>query len=180
MRRRAFIALALSSVIAGFAATPEANAGFGGAGDFTIEKVFAGRGVGKGVFKNNLSGAMRPFTVRFNGTRTKNGLNLAEDVAYADGQKERHVWRFTRTGPSTYEGRRDDVPGVAKGTISGDTLKLSYDVKLNTGGSTAQVHFEDTLVLHAPGVVLNTATVSKFGIPVGKVDIAIRMPKRRG
>lgn len=174
-------ALALPLLLAGCAAGPKVFGEDPAGKTFVLETVFAGRGVGEGEFKNKISGSTRPFRVRFNGTPTKGGLTLAEDIAYADGETERHVWRFTRTGPNSYEGRREDVVGVAKGVVTGNTLRLSYDVKLKTGGSTAQVHFEDALVLHAPGVVLNNAQVSKLGVAFGTVDIAIEMRgKRKG
>ena len=69
--------------------------------------------------------------------------------------------------------------GAATGVVTGNTLRLSYDVKLATGGSTAQVHFEDALVLRSAGMVENKARVSKFGVPVGTVDITIRMGGKR-
>lgn len=178
--RRLLAALVLPLMLAGCAGAPKVFGEDPAAKQFVLEDVFIGRGTGEGEFRNAVTGSKRPFTVRFNGTRTKDGLTLAEDIAYADGEKERHVWRFTRTGANTYEGRRDDVVGVAKGVVTGNTLRLSYDVKLSTGGSTAQVHFDDSLVLHAPGVVLNRAKVSKFGVAFGDVDIAITMRAKRG
>lgn len=172
---RILLALMLPLLLAGCAGAPTVGSEDPGGRSFVLEKELVGRGTGEGVFRNTLSGSTRAFKVAFNGVRTKGGLTLAEDIAYADGQKERHVWRFRRTGPGTYEGRRDDVVGVAKGVVSGNTLKLSYDVKLNTGGSTAQVHFDDTLVLTGPGRVVNKATVSKFGVKVGTVDLSFRI-----
>lgn len=177
--RNLFLALALPLTLAACAGAPKVS-GQDGPGAFALERVFEGRGTGQGVFRNALTGSTRPFSVVFRGTRTADGLNLREDIAYADGERERKLWRFRKVGPGRYEGRRDDVPGVATGVVNGNTLRLSYDVKLATGGSTAQVHFEDALVLRAPGLVENKATVSKFGVGVGTVDILIRMGAKRG
>lgn len=179
--RLVFASAALLSLtlLAGCAGAPKVAGADPGGRDFVLENELLGLGSGEGVFRNAISGSNRPFKVAFDGRRTRAGLILAEDIAYADGEKERHVWRFTRLAPGLYEGRRDDVVGVAKGRIVGNTLTLSYDVKLNTGGSTAQVHFDDTLVLTGPGRVTNKATVSKFGLPVGTVDLSIRMSGRR-
>ena len=180
MRLALAIALtfAFTLLLSGCAGAPRVSGQDPAGRSFVLEKELIGRGSGSGVFKNTLSGSERRFKVAFDGRRTKAGLTLAEDIAYADGEKERHVWRFTRTGPTNYEGRRDDVVGVAKGTVSGNTLTLSYDVKLNTGGSTAQVHFDDTLVLVGPGRVVNKAQVSKLGLPIGKVDLSFRIGER--
>lgn len=162
-------------LVAGCAGAPKVAGADPDGRSFVLENELIGRGSGEGAFRNAISGTNRPFKVAFSGRRTRDGLTLAEDIAYADGEKERHVWRFTRLAPGVYEGRRDDVVGVAKGRVVGNTLTLSYDVKLNTGGSTAQVHFDDTLVLTGPGRVTNKATVSKFGVPIGTVDLTIRM-----
>lgn len=175
MRLAATAAAVLSLALAGCAGAPMVPGEDAGGRSFVLEKELLGQGIGSGVFRNTLSGSERRFTVAFRGRKTAAGVDLAEDIAYADGEKERHVWRFTRTGPGTYEGRRDDVVGVAKGRVTGNTLKLSYEVKLKTGGSTAQVKFDDTLVLTGPGRVVNKATVSKFGVPVGTVDLSFRM-----
>lgn len=168
-------ALCSALLLAGCASAPMVSGSDPGGHSFVLEKELVGTGTGSGVFKNKLSGSERKFTVAFRGRKTRAGVDLAEDIAYADGEKERHVWRFTRTGPGTYEGRRDDVVGVAKGTVSGNTLTLAYEVKLKTGGSNAQVRFDDTLVLAGPGRVVNRATVSKFGVAVGTVDLSFQM-----
>lgn len=175
---RILIALALPLMLAACAGAPKVT-GQDQPGAFVLETVFAGPGRGEGVFRNTLTGSTRPFKVAFQGRRTADGLNLREDIAYADGERERKLWRFKRVAPGRYEGRREDVPGVAVGVVTGNTLRLSYDVKLATGGSTAQVHFEDTLVARGGGVVENKARVSKFGVPVGTVDIMIRMGAAR-
>lgn len=168
----AFFAVLL---LAGCASAPKVSGENPDGRSFVLERELIGSGTGSGVFRNALSGAQRRFTVAFRGAKTRAGLTLAEDIVYADGQRERHVWRFVRTGPNAYEGRRDDVVGVAKGTVRGNTLTLAYEVKLNTGGSTAQVRFDDTLVLTGPGRVVNRATVSKFGLAVGTVDLSFRI-----
>lgn len=175
MRFAAIAALTAPLLLAGCAAAPRVSGEDPGGRSFVLEKELVGSGTGSGVFRNKLSGSERRFTVRFRGVRTRAGVDLAEDIAYADGEKERHVWRFTKTGPGTYEGRRDDVVGVAKGTVRGNTLTLAYEVKLKTGGSTAQVKFDDTLVLTGPGSVVNKATVSKLGVAIGTVDLSFRM-----
>ena len=175
MRMPVLFALLLPLGLAACAGAPRVAGQDGPGPVFTLEEQFRGRGTGEGVFVNTLTGSRRPFTVAFDGRRTADGLDLREDIAYADGERERKLWRFRKVGPAAYEGRRDDVVGVATGRIAGNTLRLSYDVKLATGGSTARVHFEDTLVLRGAGVIENKARVSKFGVPVGTVDITIRM-----
>lgn len=173
---RLIAALVLPFLLAACAGSAPRVERQGGAGpQFVLEEVFAGRGRGEGAFVNSITKSRRPFTVAFDGRRTKDGLILKENIAYADGKRENPTWRFVRLGPGRYEGRREGVVGVAKGVVEGDTLRLSYD--LDVGGVT--LHFEDVLVQRAPGVIENKAKATKLGVQVGTVDISIRMGRRR-
>jgi hypothetical protein len=166
---RAATLLALSL----FAATPAAAA----SGPFVIEEFFSRPAVATGTFKNALDGSVRGIKVRFRGQwdRKAQTLTLAEDIAYSDGQKERKVWRLTKTGPGTYVGTRDDIIGKAIGTTDAEgRLHLRY--RATVGSRT--LHFDDTLALQPDGTVLNTAEVSYLVFHVGDVELRFRRSPR--
>ena len=54
-------------------------------------------------------------------------------------------------------------------------MRLSYRAEV-TGKRGAQrvLTFEDVLVPQSPGVVVNKAVVSKYGVPVGTVEVVFR------
>jgi hypothetical protein len=95
-------------------------------------------------------------------------------------ETDRRVWTITKTGPHTYEGRADDVVGVASGEAYGNALNWRYHMDLKVGDGTMRVHFNDWMFLQPSGVLLNRARVTKFGLAVGEVTLAFFRPETAG
>ena len=125
---------------------------------FTFEDYFNGRTEAVGSF-SAINGVKRTFTVDLTGNWDGKTLTLREDFVFDDGTKDRKTWRFTKTGPTTYSGTREDVIGETLVTISGNRADFAYEVNLNPKGEPNIVRFSDTLVLEADGTLRNTATV---------------------
>lgn len=140
---------------------------------FLFEKYFVGRTLADGKF-SAINGVSRSFKVVLTGTWNGKRLKLVEDFVYSDGERDRKTWRFTKTGPNTYSGTREDVRGATLVTITGNTARFSYDVYLDGAAKKNLVRFHDTMVLNKDGTVLNTAWVTKFGLPVAKTRVAFR------
>ena len=77
---------------------------------FTFEDYFNGRTEAVGSF-SAINGVKRSFTVDLTGKWDGKTLTLREDFVFDDGTKDRKTWRFTKTGPTTYSGTREDVIG---------------------------------------------------------------------
>ena len=135
-----------------------------------LESFFEGSSHGDGVFVNSWTGSERRFRVQIAGTWDGTTLTLVEDFDYADGEKDRKTWRLTRSGPGSFTGTREDVVGEARAWTEGRVVRLEYAVKL--GGWT--VDFSDVLALRADGSLVNHATVGKWGIRLGRVELALR------
>lgn len=138
------------------------------AGPVVLERDFRGRSYAKGTFVNRITGAARPFDVELDGRWNGRSLVLVERFAFADGERDVKTWTFERVAPGRYVGRREDVVGTAEVFSDNGAVRLSYDVKL--GGAT--VRFEDVIEKRSDGVLVNRAIVSKFGVPLGTVDLA--------
>ncbi|MBZ0173301.1 MAG: DUF3833 family protein, partial [Phycisphaerales bacterium] len=61
-------------------------------------------------------------------------------------------------------GRADDVVGTATGIAYGKALNWQYDFDLKVGDRTIRVRFDDWMFRQDEKVMVNRATVSKFGI----------------
>ncbi len=142
---------------------------------FDLVKYFTGRTIGTGGFTAPIAGIKRELTVKTRGTWNGKTLTLVEDFVYADGERDRKTWRFKRIGPDRYEGRREDVVGVADVRQVGRIVTLAYlaDIRGKDGGVT-RVGFKDTIGYSSNGDVYNNATVTRFGIPIGDVKIIFR------
>lgn len=135
-----------------------------------LESFFEGGTEGEGMFVNRWTGEERRFHVRISGTWDGTTLTMVEDFDYADGEKDRKTWELTRTGPGTFTGTREDVVGDARIWTEGRVVRLEYTVRL--AGWT--VGFADVLALRADGTLVNRATVGKWGIRLGRVDLTLR------
>jgi len=134
-----------------------------------MEDFFAGVADGEGVFVNSWTGTERRFRVVIEGFWDGRELILVEDFDYADGEKDRKTWRLQSQGPGTFSGTREDVVGQARVWTEDRHVRLEYSVKL--GGWT--VDFADVLALRADGSLLNRATVAKWGLRIGRVELVL-------
>jgi hypothetical protein len=167
--------------LAGLAATSLALAGCAGPtpADYRAEKplldlkqYFNGPLVAHGVFTDRSGKVARRFVVEMTGTWQGNQGVLDERFTYSDGKTERRVWRLTDLGNGRWEGRADDVVGVATGEAAGNALNWRYTLALTVDGKTWNVQFDDWMYLVDERVMLNKAVMSKFGITLGEVTLS--------
>jgi hypothetical protein len=143
---------------------------------FVLERDLVGTHVGEGVFKVPVAGVERRFSVVMRGTWNAKAqtLTLREDFVFADGEKQTLTWRFNRTGPGTYDGRREDVVGVATGRQDGAAFRLFYTADIASGGSTRRLSFSDVLYRGAGRSIINEAFVFWYGVRIGSVSLTLR------
>jgi hypothetical protein len=141
---------------------------------FVIERDLQGPTTARGEF-SAINGVRRGFTAYLDGARSGDTFTLVERFEYDDGEKDQKTWVLTLKGDGRYAGTREDVVGEAAGWQDGKAFRLEYDVRLpaENGESGMQVRFRDVMVKTADGVVLNRATVGKWGFQVGKVELEI-------
>jgi hypothetical protein len=132
---------------------------------------FDGRTRAWGIFQGRGGELKRQFTVDIEGRVAGDELTLTEDFVYADGETQRRVWRIRRIDEHRFEGRADDVVGSAEGTAFGQALNWRYTLRLPFRDSTVDVQFDDWMFLQADDVLINRATVRKFGFKVGEVTL---------
>ena len=170
MAMRWFWGLALAVLLAGCGSMkPEDFAGRTPA--FAIERYFAGTTRAWGIFEDRFGNLRREFVVDIQGTWDGETLTLVEDFVYSDGETEQRTWTIRKTGPHDYEGRADGVIGVARGKAYGNALNWTYKFALEVGESTWTVRFDDWMFLQDDGVMINRASVTKFGIEIGQATI---------
>ena len=94
----------------------------------------------------------------------------------SDGTKQKRIWRLTRTldaqGMGQYTGRADDVVGIATGQERGNAFHWTYTMALPVDGTVYNVDFDDWMYLMTDKVMLNKATMSKFGFRLGEVTLS--------
>lgn len=142
--------------------------------EFRLEEYFDGELRAWGIFQSRSGEVRRRFTVDITGEVDGDEIVLDERFRYADGETDRRVWRIRRIDEHTYEGRADDVVGVAEGRAYGNALNWQYTLAVDTGDRTWNLNFDDWMYLTDERTLINTAEVTKFGFKVGEVTLFFR------
>jgi hypothetical protein len=137
---------------------------------------FDGKTKAWGIFEDRFGNVRRQFEVDIDGKVKDGNLTLDEKFTYMDGETDQRIWRISQISKNQYEGRADDVVGLARGVVFGNALNWKYDLNLKVGGSTYVVHFDDWMFLQTGGVMINRAKVSKWGLEIGQVTLFFTKP----
>ena len=147
--------------------------------DYTAEKpvlelrdYFNGTLDAYGVFTDRSGKVVKRFTVVMKGTWTGDDGVLDEDFFYSDGTVQKRIWRLKHLGNGKYSGTADDVVGIANGQQSGNAFYWTYTLALPVDGKVYDVQFDDWMYLMTDKVMLNKATMSKFGWRLGEVTLS--------
>lgn len=141
---------------------------------FVLEDYFQGRTRAWGLFEDRFGTVRRQFVVDINGTWDGNILTLNEDFIYNDGEKENRVWVIRKTDNGRYIGNTANAVGDAEGSLSGNAFNWKYDFNLKVDDGNWKVHFDDWMFLQPNDVVINIATVSRWGLKVGTVFLSFQ------
>lgn len=125
-----------------------------------------------GVFTDRSGKVVKRFTVVMRCSWNGEEGVLDEDFVYSDGTTQKRIWRLKHLGNGRYEGRADDVVGVAQGQTAGNAFRWGYTLALPVDGRVWHVEFDDWMYLMDPRVMLNKAAMSKFGIHLGEVTLS--------
>lgn len=136
---------------------------------------FTGKTKGWGIVQDRKGVLLRQFIVDIDGKVTENGqLVLTEHFDWSDGEQSKRVWVLTQTDEHNLSGTADDVPEPAAGVLYGNVLNWNYRVNLKIDDSTWNIAFDDWMFKVSEEMLINRATMSKFGFVVGEVIIVFR------
>ncbi|RZJ01858.1 MAG: DUF3833 domain-containing protein [Haliea sp.] len=173
MKRRTLIAAtaAGATVMVAGCAAPSIN-------DYANEKpvldlrtYFDGTVDAWGVFTDRSGKVVKRFTVVMQCSWQGNEGVLDEAFEYSDGSRERRVWKLTRLEDGRYTGRAGDVVGTAQGQQRGNAFRWQYTLALPVDGRVWEVQMDDWMYLMNDKVLLNKATMRKFGLQLGDVTL---------
>jgi hypothetical protein len=168
-RRHALLALLAGSAVLAGCASPQVTDYAQQRPLLELDRYFNGRVLAHGIFQKRGGAVVRRFTVVMDCHWEGNQGVLDEAFTYADGSTQRRVWRLTKHADGRYTGRADDVVGEAQGQESGNAFRWNYTLRLPVDGKEVEVQFDDWMFLVDERVMLNRATMSKFGVTLGEV-----------
>jgi len=137
-----------------------------------LRSYFNGKVDAWGVFTDRSGQVVKRFTVEMDCSWQGEEGVLDEAFVYSDGTRQRRIWKL-RAGPNgSYTGAADDVVGQARGQVSGNAFRWGYTLALPVDGRIWHVDFDDWMYLMDDRVMLNKATMSKWGIRLGEVTLS--------
>ena len=139
---------------------------------FDLQEFFNGNTTGWGIVQDRSGTVTRRFVVEILGKFNGNEGTLDEQFKWSDGKDEQRIWRLNKVNSKQWIGTADDVVGKAVGTISGNTLKWEYILKLPLENGSINVKFDDWMYLVDENVLMNKARFSKFGFVLGEVTLS--------
>lgn len=141
---------------------------------FDLYDYFYGTTKGYGIVQDRSGRLTRQFVVDINGVIDAAGnLVLNEQFVWNDGEKSTRIWTISRHDDGNrLVGRAADVIGTATGATAGNALNWQYKLALAVDGRTWHLNFDDWMFLQPDRVLINRATMSKFGLRLGEVTIA--------
>jgi hypothetical protein len=139
--------------------------------ELRLEEYFNGTLDAWGMFQKRDGTVVKRFKVVIDASWTGNRGVLDERFTYSDGTTQRRVWNITRTAEGQYQGRADDVVGIANGEVSGNALRWVYTLELPVGEKIYHVNFDDWMYLQDDGILVNRSVMKKFGFRLGEVTL---------
>jgi hypothetical protein len=137
-----------------------------------LRKYFTGTVDAWGVFTDRSGRVVKRFTVVIDCQWQGDEGVLDEAFTYSDGTLQRRVWRLKAMPNGRYEGRAEDVVGMATGQTKGNAFQWQYTLALPVDGTVWQVQFDDWMYLMNDRVMLNKAVMSKLGVTLGEVTLS--------
>lgn len=171
-RRRALFTLLAGTAVLTGCASPQVTDYAQERPLLELDRYFTGRVLAHGVFQKRNGAVARRFTVVMDCHWEGNQGVLDEAFTYSDGSTERRIWRLTKHADGRYTGRADDVVGEAQGQTSGNAFRWNYTLRLPVDGKEYEVQFDDWMFLVDDRVLLNRATMSKWGVQLGDLTLS--------
>jgi hypothetical protein len=137
-----------------------------------LQQYFNGTLDAFGVFTDRSGKVVKRFSVLMVCSWQGDQGTLDERFTYSDGSQQQRVWHLTKLADGHFEGRADDVAGVALGESRGNALHWAYTLNLPVDGTVYALQFDDWMYLMSERVMLNKASMRKFGVRLGEVTLS--------
>ena len=137
-----------------------------------LQQYFNGTLDAYGIFTDRSGAVVKRFTVVMRCSWQGDKGVLDEDFTYSDGSVQKRIWHLTKLGDGRFSGRADDVVGEAQGESRGNAFHWAYTLSLPVNDKVYEVQFDDWMYLMTDQVMLNKASMRKFGVHLGEVTLS--------
>jgi hypothetical protein len=138
-----------------------------------VATFFSGTIDGWGMVQDRAGKVQRRFYVQIDAKWNGDHGTLDEHFRYDDGKLQQRVWTIVKSGDH-YVGTAGDIVGEAEGTASGNALHWNYVLALPIDDKVWNIDMDDWMYLIDDRTLLNHTGMSKLGVHVGDVTLAMR------
>lgn len=124
-----------------------------------------------GIVQDRSGKIVQKMDIDMVGTWSGDKGTLDESFTYYDGKKMTRQWQITKVADNKFVGTASDIKGQAKGESSGGAIRWNYVMKLEVGGTTYDVTFDDWMYAMNDGIVVNRSYLTKFGFRVAELSL---------
>ena len=135
----------------------------------TIEQFFAHKVTGYGMVKDYSGQVIKRFKVTMLGTWQGDTGILQEDFVYDNGEKQHNQWQLHKQDASHFTATAANIVGIAAGEQRGNAMHMRYMMAIPYQNSTLNLLGDDWFYRIDEHVVLNTTSLSKWGLPIAQV-----------
>ncbi len=141
---------------------------------FSLKTHLSGDILSEGLIFGPTGKMTNSFVAKMRGEWDGDTGTLTEDFTYSNGKQQSRKWNLAIVGDNSFTATADDIVGTAMGTVSGSTIKMTYQIVLpeEAGGHTLDV--TDWLYLTGNGVIMNKSEMRKFGLKVAELVATMR------
>jgi len=137
-----------------------------------LPEFFDGRTLAIGFFETPFGKVKKTFSADIKGFWKDEHFYLNEHFEFSDGSTEDRSWILKAEKDGTFCAKCQDVISPALVQHEGNTATMSYQIGMNVAGRKINMRFRDLFVMVSEGVVLNRSSISKWGLPVGRLVIS--------
>jgi len=137
-----------------------------------LPEFFDGRTQAIGFFETPLGKVKKTFSADIIGFWKDDQFCLNEHFDFSDGSTEDRSWFLVANKDRIFHAHCSDIVSPALVRHEGNTATMSYKIGLNVADKKVNVRFTDLFVMLSETRVLNRSSISKWGLPVGRLVIS--------
>jgi hypothetical protein len=99
---------------------------------------------------------------------------LRETFHYDSGIVQNRCWTLRLGNDGTIRAEAPDVVGAGTGAVSGPTVQMRYDIRLDEAAGGHVLSVVDWMYLMENGTIMNRSQFTKFGITVAELVATMR------
>ena len=138
-----------------------------------ITQFLNGKLLGWGIFEQNGEVTKR-FHIEMDAHWEGNKGTFIEHFTFNDGTKQVRSWDITRLNEHEFTGVANDSVGIGRGQMYGNSMHWNYTITTPTERGTYDLDYDYWMHLVDSNTLINRATLSKFGIPLGDISVTFR------